>query len=201
MLRALLLSGGMDSIAIAYWKRPHYAFTVNYGQLAAKAEIGAAHAVASELGIEHHVIEIDARELGSGDMAGEPPDRNAPASDWWPYRNQLLITVAAMRGVTLGVTELMLGTVATDAQHRDGTLTFVERLDALVKCQEGEISVTAPAIEMSTVELIRHARVPRKLVAWAHSCHKADLPCGQCRGCNKYLETQNELLHAGDWAE
>lgn len=201
MLKALLLSGGMDSIAIAYWKRPHHAFTINYGQLAAKAEIGAASAVASELGIEHHVFELDARELGTGDMAGKLPDRNAPASDWWPYRNQFLVTVAAMRGVTLGITELMLGSVKTDAQHRDGTPAFVERLDALMKCQEGGISVTAPAIEMSTIQLIRHASVPRNLVAWAHSCHKADLPCGQCRGCNKYLETIHELSDRNDLAE
>lgn len=201
MSRALLLSGGMDSIAIAYWKRPPHAFTLDYGQLAARAEIEAARAAAQDLGIEHHVLQIDARDLGSGDMAGEAAHPNAPASDWWPYRNQLLVTAAAMRGVALGVTEIMLGTVATDSQHRDGTTTFVERLDALMKCQEGAIGVTAPAIQMRTVELIREARVPWSLMAWAHSCHTGDLPCGRCRGCNKYLETVHELVLAGDWTE
>jgi 7-cyano-7-deazaguanine synthase len=191
----------MDSIAIAYWKRPHQAFTVDYGQLAARAEIEAARAVALDLGIEHYVIEIDTRALGSGDMAGEPPDANAPASDWWPYRNQLLVTVAAMRGISLGVTELMLGAVATDAQHRDGTATFVKRLDALMKCQEGEIRVTAPAIALRTVDLIRQVHVPRSLMAWAHSCHSGNLPCGRCRGCSKYLEIMHELVNAGDWTE
>ncbi len=29
---AILLSGGMDSIALAYWKRPELAITINYGQ-------------------------------------------------------------------------------------------------------------------------------------------------------------------------
>jgi 7-cyano-7-deazaguanine synthase len=191
----------MDSIAIAYWKRPQHAFTIDYGQLAAKAEIRAACAVASELGIEHHVLKLDARVLGTGDMAGKLPHSNAPASDWWPYRNQFLVTVAAMRGVTLGITELMLGSVETDAQHRDGTSTFIDRLDRLMKYQEGEIRVTAPAIHMSTVELIRHARLPRSLVAWAHSCHKADLPCGQCRGCNKYVEIIHELSERNEMGE
>ena len=199
MLKGLLLSGGMDSIAIAHWKRPHHAFTLDYGQLAARAEIQAARAVALELDMEHHVIEINARSLGSGDMAGSAPDARAPASDWWPYRNQLLVTAAAMRGVSLGVTELLLGTVATDAQHRDGRTTFVAHLDALMRCQEGEMAVTAPAIGLTTVDLIRQTKVPRSLMAWAHSCHTGDLPCGRCRGCNKYLETTHTLMQAGDW--
>lgn len=190
----------MDSIAIAYWKRPHHAFTLNYGQLAAQAEIQASRAVALQLGIEHHVLEIDARALGSGDMVGQEPDPKAPASDWWPYRNQLLVTAASMRGVALGVTEMMLGTVATDAQHRDGAPTFVERLDALMRCQEGEMVVNAPAIELTTVELIREAQVPRSLMGWAHSCHTGNLPCGHCRGCNKYIGTVHELVESGVWS-
>ena len=31
----LLLSGGMDSISIAWWKRPDVAISVDYGQRAA----------------------------------------------------------------------------------------------------------------------------------------------------------------------
>ncbi len=189
----------MDSIAIAYWTRPNHAFTLDYGQLAAQAEIQAARAVALQLGIEHHVLVIEARALGSGDMAGEAPDPNAPASDWWPYRNQLLVTAASMRGVALGVTELMLGTVATDAQHRDGTPLFVERLDALMRCQEGGVRVSAPAISLTTVELIREAQVPRSLMGWAHSCHTGNLPCGRCRGCNKYIGTVHELVESCVW--
>lgn len=189
----------MDSIAIAYWKRPQLAFTLDYGQLAAQAEIQASRSIARLLGIEHHVLSIDAHALGSGDMVGEAPDPNAPASDWWPYRNQLLVTAVSMRGIALGVTELMLGTVATDAQHRDGTPLFVERLDALMRCQEGEIGVSAPAIGLTTVELIRKAQVPRSLMGWAHSCHTSNLPCGRCRGCNKYIGTVHELVESGAW--
>jgi 7-cyano-7-deazaguanine synthase len=59
--------------------------------------------------------------------------------------------------------------------------------------QEGELSVEAPAIALSSVELIRLARVPHDVLAWAHSCHKADVACGECRGCNKYFATFREL--------
>ena len=191
----------MDSIALAYWKRPTVALTLDYGQLAAEAEIEASTALARELGMDHHIIRAELRVLGSGDMAGTDANRHAPASDWWPYRNQMLVTLAAMKAVTIGVEHLMLGTVTTDQTHRDGTLEFIDKMDALLACQEGKLRVTAPAIDMSTVQLILTSKAPRSLIALAHSCHKASVPCGQCRGCNKYFETLGELEHAtAEWA-
>ncbi|MFZ6654731.1 7-cyano-7-deazaguanine synthase [Undibacterium sp. TJN19] len=193
MKSALLLSGGMDSLAIAYWKSPDIAFTLNYGQLAAQAEVDASVQICNILEIEHHIINIDCSQLGSGDMAGTAKDPLAPASDWWPYRNQLLITLTAMKAVSLGVTNLLIGTVKSDGSHKDGTLEFVEIIDRLLACQEGGMQIKAPAIGLSTSELVKIANVPKELFAWAHSCHKSNIPCGQCRGCNKYSEVYEEL--------
>lgn len=193
MKSALLLSGGMDSLALAYWKKPNVAFTVDYGQLAAEAEIAASTQICQELNIEHHVLRIDCRALGSGDMAGTKEDSLAPASDWWPYRNQLLLTLVAMKAVGLGVSHLWIGTVKSDGVHLDGTPEFVDLIDRLLAYQEGGLHISAPAIDLSTTELIRKANVPAPLLAWAHSCHKANVACGQCRGCNKYLQVYEEL--------
>ncbi|WP_382161548.1 7-cyano-7-deazaguanine synthase [Hydrogenophaga sp. ANAO-22] len=193
MRTALLLSGGMDSIAIAWWKRPEVAITIDYGQLPARAEIAAATAVARRLDIEHHVVKVDCRSLGSGDMAGLSENEHAPASDWWPYRNQMLATFAAMKAISLGVQQLLIGSVLSDGFHRDGTPEFVGALSALLALQEGGMTVSAPAIELSTLELIRLSRVPDTELAWAHSCHKSDVPCGNCRGCNKYFKVLEDL--------
>lgn len=190
---ALLLSGGMDSVALAYWKRPDVAITLDYGQLAAAAEVGAAGAVTRELGIIHHVIQVDLRPLGSGDMAGSPVAPEGPASDWWPFRNQMLITLAAMKAIAAGCQRLLIGTVATDQQHRDGTPEFVESLDRLLSLQEGGLRLEAPAIGMTTTDLVRTTQVPMSLLSWAHSCHKANVVCGQCRGCNKYFDVWRQL--------
>lgn len=195
---ALLLSGGMDSLSIAWWKRPEVAITLNYGQCAANAEVAVATQVCKELGIAHYVLTVDCSSLGSGDMAGKAADGLAPASDWWPYRNQLLITMAAMKAVSLGVKVLYIGTVRSDQGHLDGTTEFVERISGLLAYQEGRLRVEAPAIEFSTAELVRHAGVPEHLLAWSHSCHKSDLACGACRGCNKYVETYHELGYGLD---
>ena len=193
MKTALLLSGGMDSLCIAWWKRPDVAITIDYGQLPAQAEITAAEAVCGALDIEHHVIRVDCRTLGSGDLTGAPADANAPASDWWPYRNQLLATLAAMKTISLGVTHLLLGTVRSDGSHKDGTPEFVGALNSLLSMQEGTMTVESPAIHLSTAQLVRLSGVPESQLAWAHSCHKANVACGDCRGCNKFFETMQEL--------
>lgn len=193
MKTALLLSGGMDSLCVAWWKRPGVAITIDYGQLPAQAELAASAAICRELGIEHHIVSIDCRSLGSGDMAGSLASEHAPASDWWPYRNQMLITFAVMKAISLGVGRLLIGTVKSDGTHADGTPQFVSAISQLVSLQEGGIVVEAPAIELSTAELVAQSGVPMASLAWAHSCHKANVACGACRGCNKYFEVLREV--------
>lgn len=193
MKTALLLSGGMDSIAIAYWKKPELAITVAYGQCAEQAEIRAAAAVCEALGIEHHIIESNLRALGSGDMAGGAASALAPVSEWWPFRNQMLVTLAAMKAVALNVSRLLIGTLRTDGVHADGTPKFLAAVNAVLACQEGAIALEAPAIELSGAELIKASGVPADVLAWAHSCHVANEACGLCRGCAKHYQVLEEL--------
>jgi len=193
MTDAVLLSGGLDSVALAAWLRPPIAITCNYGQLAFEGEARAAKQVSTELGIEHHIIEVDCRDLGSGDLAGVIASPVAPAPEWWPFRNQLIITLAAMLAIRLGISKLMLGTVKSDGFHIDGSKSFMNAVDQLCRMQEGEISVTAPAIEKTSVELIREGGVDWPLLAWAHSCHTAPWACGNCRGCCKHRLVMQEL--------
>ena len=193
MTLALLLSGGMDSICIAYWKRPRFAITVDYGQSAARAEIRASGAAAEAIGIEHHIIHADLSSLGSGDMAGIRPHALATVSEWWPFRNQMLVTLAAMKGVALGIQSLMIGTLSTDERHADGRRSFVRAMDELLRMQEGAITLEAPAIDLTAVELIRISGVPMEILGWAHSCHVGEYACGLCRGCRKHYETLADL--------
>lgn len=190
MKTALLLSGGVDSIAIAWWKRPSLAITIDYGQLAAEAEKAISAQVCRELNIEHQVITIDCSSVGSGDLA---PGSDV-GTDLWPYRNQLLITLAGMRAVTAGVNVLLIGTVRSDGErHLDGTPEFVRQVNSLMSYQEGGLRIEAPAINLTAVELVREAKVPASFLAWAHSCHKADIACGECLGCNKQEAVYEEL--------
>lgn len=183
----------MDSIALAYWKKPAYSFTIDYGQKPANAEIRAAAQVSKALGIDHHVIRVDCSNLGSGDMNGSEPLSLAPAPEWWPFRNQLLVTLACMKGVSLEINELLVGSVVSDTFHKDGTEQFYEKISDLMAYQEGSIVIAAPAIKMNTVELIKKSEIPTSILLWAHSCHKSNQPCMACNGCHKYLSVLQEI--------
>lgn len=197
MKTALLLSGGIDSICLAWIKRPDYAVTVNYGQLSAEAENVAAKAVCNQLGIEHLTINVDCSSIGSGDLAGVTADKIAPATDWWPYRNQMLITFAAMRLVALNVTKLYIGSVKSDSYHKDGCPEFVAKISSLISFQEGGMTIEAPAISFTSTGLIVDNNVPLSLINWSHSCHKENVPCGNCRGCFKHMSVMHELETIG----
>jgi 7-cyano-7-deazaguanine synthase len=183
----------MDSTALAYWCKPSRAFTIDYGQAPVLGEIRAASAITAYLGIQHEIIRCDVSSLGSGDMAGSPALDIAPVPEWWPFRNQFLITVAAMRAVAVGVQRLIIGCLKTDAQHADGSAAFVTQMASLLASQEGSLSLEAPAIELTASELLQRSDVPAEVLAWAHSCHASEFACGLCRGCRKHYQTLAEL--------
>lgn len=195
MNKAILLSGGMDSISLAYWKKPSIAITIDYGQSPAETEIRSSRIVADTLGIEHHVIKVDCRELGSGDLINKKPLAISPSTEWWPYRNQLLVTLALMRCIKLDVDEIMVASVKSDGFHKDGTNPFYEYVNNLSEYQEGNIKISAPCIQYTTSELIQLSGVPKSLLMWSHSCHKSNIACYNCRGCYKYAEVIQQLFY------
>lgn len=193
MKTALLLSGGMDSIALAWWKKPDIAITVDYGQLAAKAEICASKSICNKLGIPHKIIETNCRSLGTGDLVGTNSSNYAAKTDWWPYRNQLIITLCAMSIIDLDIKSILIGTVKSDEYHLDGSPNFISTISKLISEQEANITVAAPAINMTTIELIKKSGIPSHYLSWSHSCHKSNVSCGNCRGCNKYYNVYDEM--------
>lgn len=192
---AILLSGGMDSIAIAYWKKPDIAITIDYGQKCADAEIKSAAFVARELNMDHHIIRIDCSSLGSGCLHGTEPLPIAPSPEWWPYRNQLLVTLACMKAISLDVKTIFVGSVKQDGdRHKDGTKEFYSLLSSLIEYQEGGIKIEVPAAELTTSEIIRKYKVPLYLILHSHSCHTSNIPCLDCPGCVKNHSVRQELF-------
>jgi 7-cyano-7-deazaguanine synthase len=193
-VKLLLLSGGLDSTAIAAMTRPDHCLNINYGQVAARAEERAARHIAGLLDLSFTAIQVPAGAVGSGLMTTgtDPvlPSVRTTAPEWWPFRNQLLITVAAAWGVVRGFTVVQVGTLATDGvRHADGTRAFLDAVDHLLALQEGHLRVEAPAATMTAVELLHASGVSEAVLGWTHSCHRADLPCANCPGCVKHAET------------
>ena len=193
MSELLLMSGGMDSAAIAAWRRPVLCITVDYGQKSAAAEIIASSQICLDLKLNHETISIPCGVFGSGDMAGTKPLDIAPCPEWWPFRNQLLITFGACIAVTRKIDTLLFGTVSTDDSHADGRRGFFDDINRLLAAQEGGLQVLTPAIEFTTTELIRKSGIGPEILAWTHSCHTGRYACGTCRGCDKHLSALHEL--------
>jgi 7-cyano-7-deazaguanine synthase len=193
MKKAILLSGGIDSASLAYWKRPGLAININYGQKAAIAERNASKSIARFLKIELKCIDIDCSSLGSGNLVNRQPLSLAPVKEWWPYRNQLLITLGSMIAITQNATELMIGAVSTDKRHTDGRKKFFELANQLVSYQEGKLRITVPIIKYRSEELIKIAKVPSSILGWTHSCHVSNFPCGNCNGCKKHIHIKTLL--------
>jgi 7-cyano-7-deazaguanine synthase len=197
----LLLSGGLDSTALLGLARPALALFVDYGQRPAAAEGRAAAAVASALSAELETVRVDLREIGAGLLRDDAPAPGSPSPEWWPYRNQLLVTAAAAVAVRRGLGEVLTATVASDGQrHADGTAEFYDALDAVLRIQEGAVRVRAPAIAMTSAELVTSSGVGDEVLGWTVSCHRGDLPCGSCPGCWKRDKVLLELgrMRPGD---
>jgi 7-cyano-7-deazaguanine synthase len=197
-MELLLLSGGLESSALAAWRRPDLTLTIDYGQTPVIGETQAAAAVCRELGLRHHVLRADCSAVGSGLLASSAPAAGAPSAEWWPYRNQLLVTLAAAWGVGYDLQTIVVGSVLGDGErHADGTKEFYDRLDAVLAVQEGGVRVSAPASTMTSDELITASGISDAVLGWTHSCHSSDLACGTCPGCVKHREVLERLGRMG----
>ena len=177
-MRVLLLSGGLESSALAYSEKPDLCITINYGQPPAAGEIRSARAICSELDLEHQAISVPAY---SKFMETRPVEGS---SLFWPLRNQLLVTLAGIQVASFGRSELILGLVADDI-YGDCRAEFISGLNGVLDAQQAELSVVAPAIGLSTLQLLIKSGVPKELLSLTLSCHVADYACGRCAGCLK----------------
>lgn len=193
MKKAILLSGGIDSICLAYHLMPNLAYTINYGQKSAKREIYVSKLICDKLNIKHEIIDIDCSSLGSGSMANKKSLEISPSTEWWPYRNQLLITLALMKGIQDDVKEIHLASVKSDFFHQDGTKEFYNLINEVSKYQEGGIQIICNTLDYYSHELVNKYNVPTELILMAHSCHQSDIACGVCSGCLKQLRVRQEL--------
>ena len=189
----LLLSGGIDSVAIAAWKRPAICLTIDYGQRSAIAEIRASRQVCKELNLRHELLVACISELGTGDMSERDASLHSDHSEFWPFRNQYLITLGAMAAIKYGCDRVLIGTVITDKRHMDGSHEFITSLSQTLALQEGGIRLDAPAASMTSAELVHQSRISDGILGWSHSCHTSEFACGRCRGCLKHSEVMTEL--------
>lgn len=195
-MNLLLLSGGIESTCLAFRLKPNLCLTIDNGQRQAKGEIRASRNISEHLSIPLEILEIDVGELGSGQMAGKPAVSAATIPELWPYRNQLLVTLAAMKYAGTSLRSIIIGSTKTDSNHADGRAEFVDLLCQTLAMQEGGVGVIAPGIHLESIDLLRDSKINPDILDMTFSCFQSEYPCGRCRGCLK-----NEVLRSAYYAE
>lgn len=195
-MRALLFSGGIDSTALAWSLKPEKLLFMDYGQVAAEGELRAAKSIAKALELDLDVRPIPMGRFGQGLLAGGTTVSET-VPEFWPYRNQALITFAAMAYADLPLSSIIIGTVSGDGcRHADGRVEFIETMDRLLDVQGGP-RLEAPALRMTSEELVEESNVPMSVLGWTFSCHTGEWACGLCAGCVKHAQIMQALEDEG----
>ena len=185
-MKILLFSGGIESTCLAKSWKPDVCFTLDYGQVSAAGEIAASRLISRSLGLDHEVAQINLTDFGAGILAGRKPIPNEK-QEFWPFRNQMLITLAAMRFARIPDVQIAVGTIRTDRQHPDGKPAFLKLMRKVLSAQRPDLMLEFPALNMSSEKLVEASNITLSTLGYTFSCHTSPIACGRCPGCRKNL--------------
>ncbi len=196
--KIVILSGGMDSVTLLhdYADEVRLAITFDYGANHAANEIKWAKYHCDLLGIPHRVIPMDFIKADFKSSLLEGADA-IPDADYAldnlkstvvPFRNGIMIAIAAGYAESLGATTVMLANHAGDhAIYPDCTPQFIDAMnDAVLAGTYNDVRLYAPYTHLSKSDIVA---IGVKLgidydTTW--SCYKGgDKPCGECATCRE----------------
>ena len=202
----VLLSGGLDSstaLALSVYRNKAQntgALNMYYGQRHEK-EILCARQIAKHYGVEYIEMDISSimafsnssmlansdKDVPVGDYASQI-EKNGVVSTYVPFRNGILLSIAASIAYAKGYDAVVYGAHKDDtaaAAYPDCTETFAYYMGMAIK--EGtsqKICVVAPFIEYTKADIVRlglQLKVPYEKT-W--SCYAGgEKPCGKCATC------------------
>jgi 7-cyano-7-deazaguanine synthase len=200
----VLFSGGIDSTTALYWARARrgsvYALTFDYGQRH-RVEVRLARRTARRAGVSQTVLKMDLTQIGGSaltDPALELPRyhrreeiKHGPPATYVPFRNGILISLAAAFAEARGYSEIVCGFNVIDSpDYPDTRAAFVRAMEKAVaagtKAAFGgpRLKITAPFLEMTKAEIIRLGFSLGADYSYAVSCYAGDeRPCGSCAAC------------------
>ncbi|MEM9347777.1 MAG: 7-cyano-7-deazaguanine synthase QueC [Planctomycetota bacterium] len=213
----VLLSGGLDSAtALAIAQDQGYtchAISFDYGQKQ-RIELDAAANLVKEMGAaSHRVVRVDIGALGGSALTDDtlevPKDRSdddiahgIPIT-YVPARNTVFLSYALGLAEVIDAHDIFIGVNAVDySGYPDCRPDFVEAFQNLANLAtkagvEGQtITVHAPLIELTKVEIIKRGLALGVDYAKTHSCYDPTpegRPCGRCDACLLRIAAFKEL--------
>ncbi len=194
----MVVSGGMDSTTMLYEyaDRIAIAVTFNYGSNHNAREIECARYNCEKLGIELLVVDMpfigkyfESSLLSGADSIpeGNYDDENM-RSTVVPFRNGIMLSVAAGIAESRGLTKLMMANHGGDhAIYPDCRAGFVDAMSkAISEGTYDHITIDAPYTGITKTDIARHGA--RLGIDYSHtySCYKGGAKhCGRCGTCTE----------------
>ncbi|SRR5581483_7593978 len=197
----LLASGGLDSTTLAYWLRERsitYApLFLNYGQHCASTEYETLRRVMPP------EIAIDTMDIST--VYAHSSSRLIKEANLWeedvkyeelylPYRNLMLLTVAAAHAQSIGCHTVFAGFINSNhAKEIDCSADFFERLSTLLGTV-GSVQIQMPFRFMSKYDVAKEALRLGAPIAQTFSCQvSSTVPCGACPNCVDRLDALRKI--------
>jgi len=209
----VVFSGGQDSTTCLFWAKKQFAdveaVTFDYGQRH-RLEVECATAIAEELGIKHHVLDMSLL----GQLAPNALTRNDMAitqSDGLPTtfvdgRNLLFLSFAAVLAKQIGAKHIVTGVCETDfSGYPDCRDVFIKSLNVTLNlAMDYPFVIDTPLMwltKMQTWELADQLEAFDYVRERTLTCYNGVLSdgCGECPACVLRQRGLDEYLaiHSG----
>ena len=190
----ILLSGGIDSsiMALLYKKERFdvHPLFIDYGQRAGKQEWNACKKICLKLHL-HNPMRIPVCSISKLHKNLLTSRSSKVESPFFPFRNLILISIAALYAYESNCNNLAIGIVGRGAvSFPDCSQEFISSLSkSLSLAVNSEIRVFTPLIGFSKGDIINYGSeygFPYKLT---YSCYLGGIKhCGQCAACKSRKE-------------
>ena len=199
----LLASGGLDSTTMAYWLIDQgidiIPLFIDYGQHCAKTELETLKDVLPKT--YKGQIEIlnvsDIYKYSSSRFINEANlwEEKITADDLYiPYRNILILTLAASFAQSLNINEVYSAFINSNhAKEIDCSKDFFSRMEMMLG-EYGSVKIKMPFLEMSKLEVAQIGLEIKAPIGKTFSCQaSAKTPCGACPNCVDRLDAISKL--------
>jgi 7-cyano-7-deazaguanine synthase len=200
----VLFSGGIDSTTVLYWALSRYnkvyPLTFDYGQRH-KVEIRLAQELTRKLNISHKMIKMDLSQIGGSSLTDPSlplPEfqstediQEGPPLTYVPFRNGILLSLAAAWAEVKGVNEIICGFNVIDSpNYPDTRKPFVEAMEEAISqgtkaLYEGKrTKIIAPFLDKKKSEIIKMGIDLGADYSYSISCYSGnEIPCLKCSSC------------------
>lgn len=201
----IVLSGGLDSTTMLYEYKDDIALALSfdYGSNHNARELAFARLHCERLGIPHIIIPLDfihqyfrSSLLEGADAIPEGNyDDDNMRSTVVPFRNGIMLAIAAGMAETRGLSRIMMANHAGDhAIYPDCRQSFVDAMNQAIMAGTYEgITLFTPYTNLTKADIARHGKALGIDYSETWSCYKGgEKHCGKCGTCTERREALRE---------